>query len=65
MKTPSYEQVLQHPELRQEIVREAHRQRAEAVGQLIQRLVARLSAAFTAQAKPLRRSRWLAVHHGR
>jgi hypothetical protein len=64
MKTPSYEQVLQHPELRQELVRAAHRQRAQAVGQLIKRLIARLFAAFTAQPKPLRKSRWLAVHHG-
>jgi hypothetical protein len=64
MKTPSYEEIRQHPELREEIVRAAHRQRAEAVSQLITRLIAWLVAALTTQPKPLRKSRWLAVHHG-
>jgi hypothetical protein len=50
----------QYPELRQEIVRAAHRQRnVELWG-----VLARLYRALTAQPKPLRKSRWLAVHHG-
>jgi hypothetical protein len=50
----------QHPELRQEIVRAAHRQRSVELW----RALGRLYAALRAHPKPLRKSRWLAVHHG-
>ena len=54
---------LDYPNLETYIVR-AHRARAEAVHELIiaplGRLIARLAAAPT----KLRRSRWIAVHHG-
>jgi hypothetical protein len=50
----------QHPELRQEIVRAAHRQRNVELWGVLERLY----RALTAQPKPLRKSRWLAVHHG-
>ena len=48
----------QHPELRQQIVRAARRQRNVELW----RLLGRLYAAVTAQPKPLRKSRWLALH---
>jgi len=54
------QQFRQHPELRQQIVRGAQRQRNAEMW----RLLGRLYAALTAQPKPLRKSRWLAVHHG-
>jgi len=60
MKTPSYEEIRQHPELRQDMVRAAHHQRNVEVW----RQLARLFAALTAQPRKLRASRWLAVHHG-
>jgi hypothetical protein len=60
MKTPSLEQFRQQPELRQEIVRAAHRERNLELWSLL----GRLYAALTAQPQPLRKSRWLAVHHG-
>jgi hypothetical protein len=47
-------------ELRQQVVRAAHRQRNAAVW----RLLGRLFRALTARPKTLRTSRWLAVHHG-
>ena len=52
--------VQQFPELRQQIVRDAQRQRNVQMW----RLLGRLYAALTVQPKALRRSRWLAVHHG-
>jgi hypothetical protein len=48
-----------NPELRQQIVRAAHRQRNVEVW----RLLGRLYAALMAQPKRLRPSRWLAVRH--
>jgi len=48
----------QQPELRQQIVRAAHRQRNVALWSLL----GRLYAALTARPKPLRKSRWLALH---
>jgi len=60
MKTLNYEAIRDQSELRQELVRAAHRQRNVEVW----RLLARLFAALTAQPKKLRASRWLAVHHG-
>jgi len=54
------QQFRQHPELRQQIVRDAQRQRNVQMW----RLLGRLYAALTVQPKALRRSRWLAVHHG-
>lgn len=42
MKPLNYEAILEHPGLRQEIVRAAHRQRAEEVGRLLARLYSAL-----------------------
>ncbi len=50
----------QHPDLRQQIVRSAHAQRNVELWSLL----GRLYAALTAHPRPLRKSRWLAVHHG-
>jgi hypothetical protein len=50
----------QQPELRQQIERAAHRQRNVELWSLL----GRLYAALTAHPWPLRKSRWLAVHHG-
>ena len=60
MKTLNYDAIRDHSQLRQELVRAAHRQRNVEVW----RLLGRLFAALTAQPKKLRASRWLAVHHG-
>ena len=60
MKTLNYEAIRDHSELRQELVRAAHRQRNVEVW----RQLGRLFAALTAQPRKLRASRWLAVHHG-
>jgi hypothetical protein len=60
MKTPSLEQFRQQPDLWHEIERAAHRQRSVELWSLL----GRLYAALTAHPKPLRKSRWLAVHHG-
>ncbi|HYR33002.1 MAG TPA: hypothetical protein VEQ87_01800 [Burkholderiales bacterium] len=57
----SIQEFRQYPELRQEIVRAANRQRNAEVWGLLARLYERL----TAHPKPLRPSRWLAVQHGR
>lgn len=57
MKPLNYEAIRDNPELRQEIVRAAHRERARAVG----RLIARLFAALKSRPKDARPSRWLAV----
>jgi len=54
------EQFRQHPDLRQQIVRAAHTQRNGELWSLL----GRLYAALTAHPRPLRKSRWLAVHHG-
>jgi hypothetical protein len=56
----SIEQFRQHPDLRQQIVRAAHTQRNGELWSLL----GRLYAALTAHPRPLRKSRWLAVHHG-
>ena len=48
----------QHPEKLRQIVRAAHRQRNVELWSL----VGRLFAAVTAHPKPLRKSRWLALH---
>jgi hypothetical protein len=50
----------QQPEERQQIVRAAHTQRNVELWSLL----GRLYTALTAHPKPLRKSRWLAVHHG-
>ncbi|HEX9435474.1 MAG TPA: hypothetical protein VF936_22080 [Burkholderiales bacterium] len=56
----SLEEFRQHPDLRQQIVRAAHTQRNGELWSLL----GRLYAALTAHPMPLRKSRWLAVHHG-
>ncbi len=56
----SLEEFRQHPDLRQQIVRAAHTQRNGELWSLL----GRLYAALTAHPRPLRKSRWLAVHHG-
>ena len=56
----SIQEFRQHPELRHEIVRAAQRQRNVELW----RLLGRLYKALTAHPKPLRKSRWLAAHHG-
>jgi len=48
----------QQPELRQQIVRAAHRSRNVELWSLL----GRLYAALTAHPKRLRKSRWLALH---
>jgi hypothetical protein len=50
----------QQSELRQQIVRAAHTQRNVELWSLL----GRLYAALTAHPRRLRKSRWLAVHHG-
>ena len=56
----SIQEFRQYPGLRQQIVRRAQRQRNVEIWSLL----GRLYAALTVQPKALRRSRWLAVHHG-
>jgi hypothetical protein len=50
----------QQPEVRQQIVRAAHTQRNVELWSLL----GRLYTALMAHPRPLRKSRWLAVHHG-
>ena len=50
----------QQPELRQQIVHAAH----SARNATLWRLLGQVYSALTAQPKRLRKSRWLAVHHG-
>ena len=54
------EEFRQHPDLRQQIVRAARTQRNGELWSLL----GRLYAALTAHPRSLRKSRWLAVHHG-
>ena len=54
------QQFRQQPDLRQQIVRAAHNERNATLWRLLARVYERL----TAQPKRLRKSRWLAVHHG-
>ena len=54
------EEFRQQPDRRQQIVRAAHTQRNGELWSLL----GRLYAALTAHPRPLRKSRWLAVHHG-
>lgn len=52
-----------YPNLETYVAR-AHRARAEAVHELIVAPLARLIAKLTARPAGLRKSRWIAVHHG-
>ncbi len=54
------EEFRQQPDLRQQIVRAARTQRNGELWSLL----GRLYAALTAHPRSLRKSRWLAVHHG-
>jgi hypothetical protein len=54
----SIQEFRQHPELRQQIVRAAHRERNGELWSLL----GRWYAALTTHPKPLRKSRWLALH---
>ena len=50
MRTPTPEELRQHPELRQELVQAAHRQRNEEIGRLFARLVRLLKPAVGSHA---------------
>jgi hypothetical protein len=60
MKNVSYDVFRHHPELRQQIVQAAHRQRAHVVAEML----ARLFNALKPRPSEGRASRWIALHRG-